>query len=89
MASHGHHYIDTVDADAIDAFFVYLRDERRNCITGKPLSDTTVRDYFLALRAVLNALHKRGTITINPIAHKNARDFAEPEIDRWTPLKPT
>ncbi len=80
----GLQFIDEVDADAIDNFFIHLRDERKTR-TNNPLSDNTVRDYFLTLRAFFSALHRRGTISCSPIAHKAARDFPEPEIERYTP----
>jgi site-specific recombinase XerD len=84
-AGRGLDHIDEVDADTVDAFFVHLRDERKNPRTGEPLGDNTIRDYFLSLRAFFNALHKRGTISRNPVAHKAARDFPEPETDQFTP----
>ncbi len=58
----GLQFMDEVDADAIDHFFVHLRDERKNPRTGEPLGDNTIRDYFLSLCAWFNALHKRGAI---------------------------
>lgn len=84
-AGRGLTHIDEVDADAIDDFFIYLTDERKNARTGEPLKDNTRRDSFLSLRAFFRALHERGSISRNPIAHKKARDFSEPEIVRYTP----
>jgi len=84
-AGRGLEHIDEVDADTVDAFFVHIRDERKNSRTGEPLGDNTIRDYFLSLRAFFNALHKRGTISRNPVAHKAAKDFPEPETDQFTP----
>jgi integrase/recombinase XerD len=81
----GLQHIDEVDADVIDSFFIHLRDERRNSRTGAPLSDSTVRDFFLSLRAFFNALHRRGTISSSPIDHKRSADFPEPEADGFTP----
>lgn len=78
-------HIDEVDADVVDDFFIYLTDERKNARTGEPLSDNTRRDYYLSLRAYFRALHERGAISRNPIAHKKAADFSEPEIVRYTP----
>jgi integrase len=83
--SKGLNFIDEVDADVVDEFFLHLRNERRNPRTGEPLGDNTIRDYFLSLRAFFSALHKRGTISRSPVAHKAARDFPEPEIERFTP----
>jgi site-specific recombinase XerC len=84
-AGRGLEYVDEVDADGVDGFFIYLRDERKNPMTGQPLGDNTIRDYFLSLRAFFNALHKRGAISTNPISHKAARDFPEPETKQFTP----
>ncbi len=84
-AGRGLQHIDEVNADVIDSFFIHLRDERRNSRTGAPLSDSTVRDFFLSLRAFFNALHRRGTISSSPIDHKRSADFPEPEIERFTP----
>lgn len=84
-ASRGLTHIDEVDADVVDDFFIYLTDERKNARTGEPLSDNTRRDYYLSLRAYFRALHERGTISRNPVAHKKAKDFSEPEIVRYTP----
>jgi site-specific recombinase XerD len=85
VAGRGLEHIDEVDADAVDEFFLHLRNERRNPRTREPLSDNTIRDYFLSLRAFFAALYKRGAISSSPIAHKAARDFPEPEIERFTP----
>jgi site-specific recombinase XerD len=85
VAGRGLEHIDEVDADTVDSFFIYLRDERKNLRTGVPLSDNTIRDQFLSLRAFFNALYKRGTISNNPISHKAARDFPEQETDQFTP----
>ncbi len=84
-AGRGLEFIDEVDADVIDDFFIHLRDEYRNPRSGERLSDNTIRDYFLSLRAFFTALYKRGTINRSPISHKVARDFPEPEIERFTP----
>lgn len=84
-AGRGLTHIDEVDADVVDDFFIYLTDERKNRQTGEPLSDNTRRDYYLSLRAYFRALQERGAISRNPVAHKKAKDFSEPEIVRYTP----
>jgi len=84
-AGRGLEHIDEVDADAVDEFFVYLRDGKKNPRTGEPLRDGTIRDYFLSLRAFFNALHARGTISSSPVGHKRSADFPEPEVVGFTP----